>query len=126
MSNYWNLLCRTCDDTCGFDWNHGGDRIQQLIPHLATLAECAKKLEPINELLSYHVTWEITLPWELVSFARQHHSHDLIAIDEYGHLYGDCGTAYRCECCGSYLSCKKKRDHDGDHGKPPTENGDTK
>ncbi|UGT65293.1 hypothetical protein LTT66_18155 [Nocardia gipuzkoensis] len=116
MSNEWNLLCRTCDVTCNFEWNHGGDRIQQLIPHMQLLADCAEKLEPAREILAYHVRWEIEFPWELVSFAKQHHSHDLTAIDEYGKLYGDCGTQYRCECCGTYLRCKKLADHDGDHG----------
>lgn len=116
MSNEWNLLCRTCDFTCNFEWNHGGDRIQQLIPHMKLIAATFEALEPVREILAYHVRWEFEFPWELVDFARSHHSHDLIAIDEYGKLYGDCGTRYRCECCGSYLHCRKAAGHDGDHG----------
>jgi len=125
VSNYWNLLCRNCEATCYVEWNRGGDYIQQLIPHMQAIAECAEKLEPVRQFLDIHSTWEIAFPWELVAFAQQHHSHDLIAIDEYGKLYGDCGTQYRCDCCGTYLWCKKKQDHDGDHGKAPVENGDT-
>lgn len=117
MSNYWNLLCRTCDDICGFEWNHGGDFIKELIPHLPLLAEYAPKLEPLREILDRHIVgWEITFPTQLVVFARLHHAHELIPVDEYGNLYGACGSGYRCSCCSTWVWCKKPDEHDGDHG----------
>ncbi len=116
MSNYWNLLCRTCEHVCPFGWNRGGDQIKQLIPHLQLLADCAVQLEPVRDILDYHLNWKIEFPTDLVEFARIHHAHDLIPIDEYGVLYAACGTGYSCGCCRTRLSCKKPNGHDGDHG----------
>lgn len=116
MSNHWDLLCRTCGDACGLSWNRGGDYIQQLIPHLSVIADCAEKLAPVREILDHHSTWEIVLPWELVAFAKQHHSHVLTAVDEYGVFHGECIHDYECPCCRIRVRCRRPRDHDGEDG----------
>lgn len=113
MSNEWDLLCRTCDEKCQLDWNDGGDYIQQLIPHMAVIA----KMRPVEEIL-YHHCYDFNqgFPSGLLHFAEQHQSHDLIAIDEYGQLHGDCSEYYKCSRCGTRQHCRRPRNHDGDHG----------
>ena len=111
MSNYWRLLCRDCDQRSDLSWNRGGDYLQQLIPHMADIA----KMEPVMDILSmFFVTFEF--PSDLLEFAVRHHSHNLIAVDGYGTLYGDCSRNYLCSCCGSRLDCRRPRDHEGDCG----------
>lgn len=110
MSNEWNLLCRTCDEKCYLEWNNGGDKIQDLIPHLPAIA----KMGPATEIISER--FDFWFPNGLLSFAESHHDHDLIGIDEYGVLYGDCGNRYTCGCCGTWVQCRRPRGHDGDHG----------
>lgn len=114
MSNHWDLRCLTCGWDCGLGWNHGGDTIQELIPHLAALAQS----EPALDLLGRHV-YDLQYPMGLVSFAKQHHDHDLIAVDEYGVLYRDCGRAYACACCKHPQNCQKLRGHEDDCGPLP-------
>lgn len=109
MSNHWDLLCRTCDAKCDLEWNHGGDDIQELIGHLPALAQAVPGFEVFDR------RFYGSLPWELLRFARQHHAHDLIAVDEYGDVYGACGDIYYCACCKARLHCKLPKDHDGDH-----------
>ncbi|MEV0247905.1 hypothetical protein AB0H76_15035 [Nocardia sp. NPDC050712] len=111
MSNHWDLRCLTCETDCDLGWNHGGDTIQQLIPHLAALAAA----EPALDLLSDYA-YDLQYPQGLLLFAQQHHSHDLIAVDEYGSLHGDCARGYPCSCCGHRQSCRKPRGHEGDCG----------
>lgn len=120
MSNHWDLLCRTCDLTCDLDWNHGGDYIQQLIPLLSDMA----KMRPVEELLYERFDFDRCFPAGLLEFAERHQGHDLIAIDEYGALHGDCIYRYECSCCGTRLHCRKPRDHEGEHG-PLLEDGDS-
>lgn len=111
MSNHWDLLCRTCDDQCDLDWNHGGDYVQQLIPLLSDIA----KMRPVEEILCGHFV-EFGFPNGLLGFAERHQGHDLIAIDEYGAFHGDCTERYQCSCCGTRLHCRRLRDHEGDCG----------
>lgn len=111
MSNHWDLRCVTCETTCDLEWNHGGDAIQQLIPHLSALAQAG----PALDLLSIHV-YDLQYPLGLVSFAEQHHTHQLTAVDEYGVLHGGCIERYECRCCGHRQHCLKPRGHEGDCG----------
>ncbi|WP_305780024.1 hypothetical protein [Nocardia nova] len=112
MSNRWDLLCRTCNELFDFDWNHGGEHIQQVIPHMAALAS----IEPVAEILDNNWFGHHQFPMGLIWFARDHHAHDLIAVDEYGTPYGDCHHHYTCQCCGTRIRCKRPKDHDGEHG----------
>ncbi|MGW5519256.1 hypothetical protein [Nocardia africana] len=115
MSNYWDLLCRDCGDTYEFEWNRGGDHIQELIPYMGALA----KMAPAYEILDRHPVRDYHMSYDLLTFAAEHQDHDLIAIDEYGTLYGDCYHRYACPCCGSQLKCGLPKGHDGDHGPKP-------
>lgn len=112
MSREWDLLCRTCDETCYLDWHEGALKIRELIPLLPLIAG----MRPVENVLS---SWfvEFGFPRDLLGFAERHHAHDLIPVDEYGDLYGACGRQYQCTCCETWLSCKRPRDHDGDHGR---------
>lgn len=114
MSNHWDLRCLTCETDCDLGWNHGGDTIQELIPHLATLAQAEEALD----LLGRHV-YDLQYPVGLVLFAKYHHAHDLIAVDEYGVLHGGCIHRYECSCCKTRLQCPQPRDHEGVHGPLP-------
>ncbi|WP_029926346.1 coiled-coil domain-containing protein [Nocardia otitidiscaviarum] len=110
MSNEWDLLCRTCDDRLRLEWNNGGDQIQALIPHMVALAKIA---EP-EQILAARCFEFDGLPRNITCFAQLHHDHDLIAIDEYGSLYGDCTNYYSCSCCGQRLHCRLPTGHDGE------------
>ena len=114
MSNHWDLLCRTCDERHEFNWNHGGDQIQQLIPLLPLLVAARPALEIVDE-----GSYDTSLPYGALTFAEKHHAHDLIAVDEYGNLHGGCARAYQCACCGHMQSCRKSRGHEGDCGPLP-------
>ncbi len=116
MSNYWNLLCRTCDEVCELGWNRGGDTIQQLIPHMAAIAA-------VREAVEIGSPWwpGDGFPYGLMAFAEKHKDHALIAIDEYGSLHGDCAQYFKCACCGHPLRCGKPQGHEGECG--PLEGG---
>lgn len=111
MSNYWNLKCRTCGEVCELGWNHGGDEIQQLIPHLPALAAANDAIDIIS---ARH--YGDGFPSGLFPFAVRHRDHDLIAVDEYGVEHGICGGWYRCECCGGTPKCQRPNRHEGEHG----------
>lgn len=111
MSNEWDLLCRTCDVKCQLDWNHGSERIVELIPLLPLIAQ----MRPVENILCGWFV-EFGFPRDLLAFSERHHGHDLIPVDEYGDLYGACGLGYRCGCCKTWLHCKLLAEHDGDHG----------
>lgn len=117
MSNHWDLRCLTCGEDCELGWNHGGDTIQELIGHLDVLAKVRPALEVIDRF-----DYNLTIPYGVLVFAEQHHDHDLIAVDEYGDLYGACGKVYPCACCGHRQHCAKPRGHEGDCG-PVVEGG---
>lgn len=114
MSNHWGLRCLTCDTDCDLDWNHGGDAIQELIPHLPAFAAAGPAMEVIDRQ-----GYGSVFPWTLQAFAVQHHTHALIAVDEYGALHGDCFHRYECACCQARQLCRLPRDHEGDHGPLP-------
>jgi hypothetical protein len=47
--------------------------------------------------------------------AKKFMAEPLIAVDEYGVLFGYCHDRYQCHCCGTYLRCRLPHGHDGDH-----------
>jgi hypothetical protein len=114
MSNHWDLRCLTCETDCDLGWNHGGDAIQELIPHLPALAAAG----PVMEIIDRH-NRDVVFPWMLQAFAEQHHAHKLIAVDEYGVVHGGCIHRYECGCCQTRLLCGLPCDHEGDHGPLP-------
>ena len=111
MSNYWDLECRTCGDTCELNWNRGGDYIQQLIQYIPDIA----KMGPVEDILSMRMDFQF--PSGLLWFAKAHEGHDLIAVDEHGAYHGDCSKRYECVCCETRLHCRKPRGHEGECGK---------
>lgn len=114
MSNHWDLRCTTCDVDCDLDWNHGGQAIQELIPLLPSLRAARSALRIVDD----HA-YATQLPWGVIDFADRHYDHDLIAVDEYGSLFGECARRYSCPCCRHGQTCTKPRDHEGDCGPLP-------
>jgi hypothetical protein len=116
VSNYWDLYCRTCGEIHDLDWNHGGERIQSMIPLLPELVKIGPILDRLEEYF-----YDLRYPSGLLHFAKQHNGHDLIARDEYGKLFDACGEYYRCPCCDHPSHCKLPLKHEGDHGQLPKE-----
>ncbi|WP_280320054.1 hypothetical protein [Nocardia wallacei] len=115
MSNHWNLHCRSCDLTHDLGWNNAGEEIQSLIGLLPELAAIA----PVMDRLQDYWRFNLEFPFGLLDFAGRHHSHDLIAVDEYGQFFDACGQHYKCPCCNHSSYCKLPLNHDGGHGQLP-------
>lgn len=112
MSNYWNLLCRDCDDELPLDINHGNAFIKRLIEQFPLLITIEPVLDVINE--SYY---DLNFPTDWVRYAKRHVGHDLIPIDEYGKHSDSCGEYFHCKCCPARYTCNLLDGHEGEHAR---------
>ncbi|MFD3426070.1 hypothetical protein [Nocardia fluminea] len=114
MSNGWDLRCRTCNDTLDLGWNHDPEMVQQLIPHLPAYAALVPVIK--SEMWRLDLTNNAFQTQGIAYWAAEHHTHELIAVDEYGHLADECGAHMFCQGgCKNTTHCRLAPGHDGDH-----------
>lgn len=121
MSNYWDLHCVTCGvDGNVIHWNHGEDRLVELIKVLPAIAT-------LGDAMTEHLQWvglslSLSGPeWAsgLIEFAQEHRGHVVRPRSEYGYLFGDCAESFPCTCCSHRLTCRLPQGHPGPHSQYP-------
>lgn len=117
MSCCYDLECLDCKESGGWHWNHGGDYLAEIWAHRATIAAFAPILDTSIQL-------EIKIGWaesggygESVRFVAKHLTHNVQVIDEYGRMRDDCDAHFTCECCAATGTCRRRKGHDGKHGR---------
>lgn len=109
MSTDWHIHCVDCNVTHRFDDANRRDRLMlTLIKHADSIASLVELLEEAGGDVELKTFWgRIDAAW-----FRAHLGHNLMPIDEYGHLLDQC--AKRIECtCGALHWCSLKKDHEG-------------
>ena len=79
MSTYWDIHCRTCDDSHHFEHsNHCEKELLEILQHRKLYAA----LEPIEGSV------EVRFPQGYIdiSWFVEHHEHDLVVKSEYGEI----------------------------------------
>jgi hypothetical protein len=115
MSTDWNVHCLDCNNTLHFDdANHQLGLMRALCRH-------AKAIAPLAELVEDpDVGWAVDLRTSYgpidPRWFKQHATHRLAPISEYGDLDGECGERIVCAHCDrSSVGCTLERGHDGEH-----------
>lgn len=119
MSCDWNVHCLDCKVTHGFDdANHQQDLMLFLCKHadsIAALAEMAADQKAPCGPGDRSVTLETPYGRIDPTWFREHLGHNLIPIDEYGAILGQCHEWVRCKECGSTSQCALDAGHEDPH-----------
>jgi hypothetical protein len=124
VSTYWDVRCLDCDVESGLHLNHGDDTCRDLIKFRDAFAAFAVAAENAPSMVEI----SISVPGEIghvdPSFYRTHVGHVLAAVNEYGHIDGDCNEwskdpTVMGNCCAL---AKHGGDHDF-HDVAPWESG---
>jgi hypothetical protein len=118
MSHYWHLACLDCDDHRGgfgndqSQWDVEMHRLAQSAEALATVATILQNINQRGRNLELKVSqWDNTL---LLEWFLQHRGHRIVAEDEYGIVFGECGKNQRCACCAHSFFCRLPTGHGGE------------
>ena len=120
MSCDWDIRCLDCNVNHGFgDANHEDDLMMALVkiaPEIAALHPTMKKLDATYERVRSATSLTINGRYSIYTeWFAAHAGHRLIAVDEYGRCYDECGEYYSyCEC-GHRRTCRRKTGHEGRH-----------
>ncbi len=119
MSCDWDVRCIDCSVNHGFDdANHQSELmvcLARLGPKLADMAVVIREIEASSLWMNATILlgvdrWRLDFAW----FAT-HGAHRLVAVDEYGHCFDECGEDYSCEACQHRATCRRQKGHEGPH-----------
>jgi hypothetical protein len=134
MSTDWDIYCLDCESEHGFDDANHQDKLMRELARLGpTIKTMCELMAPLDDLgrppLNFYSEPRIQLDdggrlrfntkWWV-----QHGDHKLVARDEYGHCDDECGEHYKCNSCGSWKTCRRTKNHDGDHAEKRDDKGD--
>lgn len=119
MSTYYDIHCRTCDESAGFEIR-GSFGIEQL----ATILRRVDVWEKLAGVAGSDTDVDLKLMGDEAGgirgfprFAAQHHGHDLAIRSEFGDFADrvDCGHQLKCPSCTRMLVCTLVANHAGEH-----------
>jgi hypothetical protein len=106
MSRHWDLYCVDCDEEFGFDWNHGEERLLDLLEVRFWFEACPN--------LSWASRIDVGTTESLIRWFKKHEGHTVTPRDEYGVLYGKCRERVKCGACSAQHRCVLKEGHSGE------------
>lgn len=103
MSCDWDILCVDCNVTAGIaEANHELELMRALISQASALGAISK----------HPTIWELELRangcFIPLDFFREHHTHHLRPVDEYGKFDTVCTTTFYCNRCGCEVQCEER------------------
>ncbi len=107
MSNYWDLQCVPCDVLAGFHWNHGEDRLAQLLLSLTELTNLARLMRTLPMGMDITVSCDFTGNVPNMEFFLEHEGHQIVVLSEYGYRYGDCNKRIG----NTFTECRLDKGH---------------
>lgn len=118
MSTDWDVWCLDCEKAHGFyDANHMSDLMIGLAKLGPALGAFAKTMREIGSIQGSDPSLPLQFDRLRVNFEwfEVHGSHRLIARDEYGRCFDECGEHYSyCEC-KHQRRCRRPMKHEGLH-----------
>ena len=128
MSCDWDVYCKDCDSSHGFDDANHEDKLMHELAKLGPqLKRLCIEMIPIVALtkdrnLGLFVTPAIVLnpgtSHELSLYEvwwAKHGDHKLVARDEYGRCDDECAESFFCKECNRSMWCVLSKNHDGPH-----------
>lgn len=106
MSCSYDLRCTDCSENCGFDLNHGAERLLEMWKGREALAALAGV--DLGDALDHSGS----MFGLLCSFAAKHKDHRVVAFNEYGREWDQCPKTLSCPYCNHPLQCTLKENHE--------------
>lgn len=118
MSTDWDVRCLDCAENHGFeDANHEVQLMVTVARSGRKLAQLAGVVRKIQESTHSDVSLKLGLDRLRVDLAwfEKHGTHRLIAVNEYGRCFDECGIYFSCGECHRDRQCHRPDGHEGEH-----------
>ena len=114
MSTYWHIRCVDCKNTHTFDCANHEEKLMLM------LCRNAESIAALDDMMRDPESCDVKLRTNYgevdTAWFRSHLGHQLLPIDEYGHVLGQCLERVVCECGASH-ACDLSLNHEGPHEK---------